>query len=397
LKWNYFSKTIYGLYEDGFLKKHKGGKIMKKILVIIFAVIFTVAFVTACSGQAQTPTATSSAPASSAPASTAASSQAPAAEKKLVVGFAALTLGNSWNVQTYESLKAAVARHPEIDKIQFGNSEANPDKQINDIRNMIDQKVDVILIEACSETALNPVIEEAVAAGIPVVVADSLVTSDKVTSQVAPDQKKWGEETAKWLIEKMGGKGNIVVLNGIAGNSSNNDRWGGAKKIFDQNTNVKILADANCDWDQAKAQPVVANWLAAYPQIDGVWSQGGAMTAAAMLEFQKAKRPLVPMVGEAYNGFMRVWTENKNAGYSGIACVLPNYDIQIALELALKAKKGETVPKFVDVPLTLIYDNDTDKYFIKDKPDDYWMVNDMEPAQIEQVIKDNGKDARPAE
>ncbi len=359
---------------------------MKKWVLTVFTCLLVVMTLAAC-GQTVAPQPESQV-ADETPAKTE-DTAAAMPEEKLVVGFAALTLSNSWNVQTYESLKAAVARHPEIEKIQFGNSEANPDKQINDIRNMIDKGVDVILIEACSETALNPVIEEAVAAGIPVVVADSLVTSDKVTSQVAPDQYEWGIETANWLVEQMGGKGNIVVLNGIAGNSSNNDRWGGAKSVFDANPDIKILADANCDWDQAKAQPVVANWLAAYPEIDGVWSQGGAMTAAAMLEFQKAGRPLVPMVGEAYNGFMRVWVENQDKGFSGIACVLPNYDIQIALELALKALHGEEVPNYVDVPLTLIYDKDAIDYWVQDQPDDYWMINDLSLEEIEQIIMDN--------
>jgi ribose transport system substrate-binding protein len=312
--------------------------------------------------------------------------------KKIVVGFSALTLGNSWNAQTYASLKVAVARHPEIEKIAFANSNADPNTQINDIMNMIAQKVDVILIEASSMTALNPAMKKATAAGIPVVVADSLVTSEQVTSQVAPDEREWGKQTAKWLVDKLGGSGNIVVLNGIAGNSSNTSRWGGAEAVFNQNKNIKILAEANCNWDQAMAQPVVANWLAAYPKIDGVWSQGGAMTAAAILEFQKAKRPLVPMVGEAYNGFVRLWDENASSGFSSIACVLPNYDIQIALELALQAKKGIKVPKFINVPLTLITDATVNNYYKKDKPDDYWMVNDMEPAQIKNVISKYGQE-----
>jgi hypothetical protein len=82
---------------------------------------------------------------------------------------------------------------------------------------------------------------------------------------------------------------------------------------------------------------------------------------------------------------------NKSAGFSGIACVLPNYDIQIALELALNAKKGEQVPKFVNVPLTVVTDADASNYYIKGKPDDYWMVNDMTPDKIQNIIKEYGQ------
>jgi ribose transport system substrate-binding protein len=310
------------------------------------------------------------------------------AKKGLVIGFAGFFTGNSWNNQCFTTIEKAAAQDPEISSLIVANADANVEKQIAQINDMIDMKVDAIVCIAVAESALNPVLESAVAAGIPVVVSDHYVTSKKLTSQIYVDQFEWGRVTAEWLIAQIGPKGGkIVVLNGVAGNSDNNGRWGGAKQVFDKHPEIKILATANADWDQAKAQPVVANWLAAYPQIDGVWSQGGAMTAAAMIEFQKAKRPLVPMVGEAYNGFMKLWSKNQPAGFSSIAPVQPNYDVQIALEVAKRAAKGQKVPKQIDIPLVLVNDKTLAANIAWDMPDDYWPINWLEADKIDAIIK----------
>lgn len=310
-------------------------------------------------------------------------------DKKLVIGYSTIFLANSWQAQNLKTLEKAVEGHPEIEELVVANAEGSADKQITQIQNMIDKKVDAIIVVATSPTALNPTLEEAVDAGIPVIVTDANVTSEKVTSQIVLDQVKWGEETAKWLVDQMGGKGKIVVLNGIAGNSADSDRWGGAKKVFDQYPDIEILATANADWDQAKAQVEVANWLAAYPQIDGVWSQGGAMTAGAMLEFEKANRPMVPMVGEAYNGFLKLWDKYSSQGFSSVAPVLPNYGVQIALEVALKAINGEEVPKIINEPLPMLDDSDFRDYIAHDQPDDYWVLNWLDDAEVDKIIQDS--------
>ncbi len=308
-------------------------------------------------------------------------------KKGLVIGFAGFFTGNSWNNQCFTTIEKAAAQDPELASLIVANADANVEKQIAQINDMIDKHVNGIVCIAAAESALNPVLESAVKEGIPVVVSDHFVTSKKLTCQVYVDQEKWGQVTAQWLVDKLGPKGGkIVCLNGVAGNSDNNGRWGGAKQVFDKHPEIKILATANADWDQAKAQPVVASWLAAYPQIDGVWSQGGAMTAAAMIEFQKADRPLVPMVGEAYNGFMKLWTKNQASGFTSTAPVQPNYDVQIALEVVKRAAKGQKVPQLISIPLVVIDDQTLKDNVVPDMPDDYWPINWLPQNKVDEII-----------
>jgi len=304
------------------------------------------------------------------------------------MGFAGFFTGNSWNVQTFTTVQRAAKADKEIANLIVANAETSVEKQIAQINDMIDKRVDGIVVVAASETAINPTIDAAMQEGIPVVATDHNVNNDKITSQIWVDQVKWGVVTAQWLVDKIGKKGGkIVVLNGAPGNSANDDRWEGAKSVFDKHPEIEILASANADWDQAKAQPIVATWLAAYSQIDGIWSQGGAMTAAAMIEFERAGRKLVPMTGEAYNGFMKLWIKNMPKGFTSIAPVLPNFDVQIALEVAKRAAKGEKVPKIVKVPLTIIRDDTVKQQVMMDQPDDYWPINWLPQAKVDEIIK----------
>lgn len=306
-----------------------------------------------------------------------------------VIAWSPLYLGNSHQVQSWANAQEFAENSPDIKEVILANPDSSAEEQVNLIRNLIDKGVDAIVIQANSPTALVPVLEEAMDAGIVVINQDSLVDSDNVTCKVFVDDTEWSAKAGQWLVDQLGGQGKIVALHGIAGNTTSRDRWENASKIFNDTPGIEVLAEQNCDWAQAQAQTAIASWLSAYPQIDGVWSQGGEMTYGAILEFQKAGRPMVPMVGEAYNGFLKIWSENKANGFSSIAPALPNYNIQISMELAVRALKGESIPKVCHVPLPMVTDDTVEQYYQPDKPDDYWVFDKLTPEEISEIIEAN--------
>src|SRR5208283_3681004 len=126
----------------------------------------------------------------------------------------------------------------------------------------------------------------------------------------------------------------------------NKQRWDdGAKMALSKYPDIKILTEVNADWDQAKGQQAVANLLPSFTRIDGVWSQGGAMTLGAIYAFQAANRPLVPMAGEANNGLLKVWKKNLANGFDSIGPSDPATIGATTLDVAVKALSGEDVPK----------------------------------------------------
>lgn len=305
----------------------------------------------------------------------------------LTIGLSTFFVGNSWQAEMIQLFKDECRKlGPTVIKSCFvQNANSNTSQQIAQIQGMINQKVDAILVDANSETGLNAVVGKAMDAGIPVINFDSLI-SGTATSKINTRQDEWGRTTGQWLVDKLHGKGQIIVLNGVAGTPVSAQRYQAAKAVFDKNPGIKILRAVNADWDQAKAQAAVSQMLNAYPRIDGVWSQGGAMTAGTIIDFQKAGRKLVPMTGESYNGFLKLWVDNKSKGFTSIAPGQPNYLSVISVDAAVRAARGQKVPANIDVPLPVITDSDVAAKYRPDKAPSYWVLDSIGQADVDRLI-----------
>lgn len=191
-------------------------------------------------------------------------------------------------------------------------SSANTDVQgqIGQIRNLINKGVDGIMVNAASPTALNSVVKEAIDAGITVVSWDNEVTVPKVIN-VTYDQAEWARVSARWLVDALGGKGNVIVINGIAGYAVSEARYAVVKEVFAKAPGIKVVNVANGDWDETKAQQVMSNLLAAQPNLDGVWVSG-AMSEGVLRALAAANLPKLPIItGDNTAGYLRLWKEVK--------------------------------------------------------------------------------------
>ncbi|MEU6354737.1 ABC transporter substrate-binding protein [Streptomyces sp. NPDC047072] len=311
-----------------------------------------------------------------------------ATAKDLKVGWSTIYLTPSWMQQTLKMLQSDVDKLKSAGKVsQFKTFNANGDtsQQIAQIRAMIQQKYDVILVDAGSSTALNPALEQAVNAGITVVAFDSLPTSTKVI-RVGTDQKAWGSMMATWLAKKLGGKGDIIAMNGPAGVAVSEDRWSGAEAVFKKYPDIKIVSNVHSEYNLAPAAQAFASAYSAHPGIQGVFSQGGALSAAALQTLVKQDKKLVPITGENYNGFLKQWQAQEKNGFSSYATAQPNYLAVIAVEAAVAKREGVAVPQDITVPLPEITDANLSQYVKTDQPDDSYPINDIAQSEIDKLI-----------
>ena len=236
---------------------------------------------------------------------------ASAQSKAFKIGVSNGFVGSEWRTQMFDNIKAVFAEYQKaglVSELVIQSADADVPGQVQQIRNLINAKVDGIIINPNSQTALNPVIKEASDAGIKVVVVDQEVTSPNAVN-VAIDQTEWARIKTRWLADALGGKGNIVVVNGIAGHPANEARVKGTDEVLAKYPDIKVLNRINGDWDHAKAQQALSAVLAAQPDIDGVWTQDG-MGQGVLRALIAAKPKKMPAVsGEAYVGFMKLWTD----------------------------------------------------------------------------------------
>lgn len=310
--------------------------------------------------------------------------EAGAEEEGYVIGLSNFSVENSWRVQMVEEARYAAEQNDKVARLVVTNSEGSGEGQISDIEDLIAQGVDAIIVSAASPNALVPVVNRAEQQGIAVVDFDNLTASDMVTS-VLVDQITFGEILGEWLVDQMGGSGDIAVFNGIEGTSISADRFQGLKNVLEDYPDVNIVQTVYAAWAYNQARTAMEDIYAAHPNLDGIWSQGGAMSQAALDFYMERGIEPPPIPGEGLNGFMKTWQEVREEypDWTSIATSMPTYVSARALEVAVRRLEGEDVPSEVELELPVITQDNFQEYLYPDLPDSYWVTSDLPPERVE--------------
>jgi ribose transport system substrate-binding protein len=172
------------------------------------------------------------------------------------IGLSNGYFGTEWRNQMIDGAKQQFQTYKAkgiVTDLVVQQSGANTGQQIQDMRNMIRQKVGAIMVDANSATALNGVISEAERSKIPVVSFDQAV-SNKYAINVTVDHYKWGQRYAEWIAQQLNGKGNVVVLDGIPGHPAAEARKKAALETFAKYPGIKVVWSGYGDGDRGSAE-----------------------------------------------------------------------------------------------------------------------------------------------
>jgi simple sugar transport system substrate-binding protein len=192
--------------------------------------------------------------------------QEPVKKDVITVGFSQIGAESAWRVANTESIRGEAAKRPNINLI-FSDAQQKQENQIKALRNFIAQGVDVIAFSPVVESGWEPVLREAKAAGIPVILSDRAVdvTDDSLwVTFMGSDFVEEGVRAAKWLVKKLAGKGaNVVELVGTVGSAPANDRASGFREGIKNNPEIKITKSQSGDFTRAKGKEVMEAFLKA--------------------------------------------------------------------------------------------------------------------------------------
>lgn len=265
-----------------------------------------------------------------------------------VIGLSNGYYENTARVQLEAEVKALAAQEPYkgmIKEVVFNNAGTSVAKQVSAVDQMIAQHVDAIILDSNSLTALNPAIATAHAAGIPVIASNDKVTS-KLAYQVETVGKKFGATMMENFVKVLKGKGNIVILRGLAGNAVDAAEAEGFHEVLKENPGVHVLTEAYGEWADSKAQEVMANLLSRYQNIDGVFTEGG-MEQGVVRAYAAAHRKFVPVTGTDENGFACQLKQYQHEGLEGVQVSTAMWADAVALKQALELLQGKSVPQFI--------------------------------------------------
>lgn len=299
---------------------------------------------------------------------------APVAKDKFVLGLSNISVVNTWRVQMIEEAKYEATLHPEIQELVVTDAGGDTKKQVADIEDLVARGVDALLVAPGSEVALNGALDKAHAAGIPVIIFSSNANPADYTVKMLGDDKAFGRAGAEYLVKALGGKGNIISIRGISGNSIDNDRWSAVEEVLKGYPDIKVVDTAFADWAYDKGKKACETLLTAHPDVTGIWSSGGAMTQACAEVLTENGLPLIPMTGEGNNGFLRIWQEMK---LDSIAPQSPTWFGQQAVIGAVRLLKGEPMVKdYVLNPDPIVLD-EVAKFYRPDLGDAYWVGSSL--------------------
>ena len=163
-------------------------------------------------------------------------------------------------------------------------------RQIEDIRYFIDKKVDLLIVAPNESAPITPVVEEAFDKGIPVIMVDRKILSDKYTAFMGADNYEIGREVGNYLAAKLGGKGNIVELTGLSGSTPAMERHQGFMSAISHYPDIHLLAKADAAWEREPGRIIMDSLLKIYPKIDAVYSHNDRIAPGAFEAAQKQGR-----------------------------------------------------------------------------------------------------------
>ena len=308
---------------------------VKKIQLVVVSIVI-MALVAACGAPAAAPTEPPSG----------------GAGDKVTIGVTML-FNDLWLTTLRDAMSEYAATQPDVELVMVDSKE-DVATQLGQVENFVTQKVDAIVVIAANTDAADPMTKAAQDAGIPLLYVNRLPSNlPEGISYVGSESIQAGIMQAEWIAEQLGGKGNVVIMNGDLAQEAAQKRTEGEKQVFAKFPDIKIIREDTGNWSRDQGLALMENWLASGDQIDAVASNNDEMAIGAIQAIEAAGKLGEIIVGgvdaspdalqEMDKGRLdvTVFQNAKGQGEGGI---------KVAIALA----KGETVEQFTWIPFELV-------------------------------------------
>ena len=260
------------------------------------------------------------------------------------IGYASSYSGNTWRAEIMNEIMNNLLPEAQeeglVSEVVVTQSDLNDARQIQQMRQMVDDGVNAIIICCSNVTALNPTIEYAYSKGVPVFSFSGYVTSPYAIN-VAANHLQGGYDMGKWLAEEMGGKGNVVLVSGIPGAASSEAFDQGAKKAIEEYPDIRIIGEINGKWTDQVAQTELQKFLATNPQqVDGILTQS-AQENGVLRAMLQSGRPMVPISLGGQASAACYWKKNPDWISKSFHIWPPAREVSQAWDVMLRTLNGE--------------------------------------------------------
>lgn len=260
------------------------------------------------------------------------------------IGFASSYAGNTWREAEMERLQDILI--PEwkelglIDEVVITQSNLDDSRQIQQIRQLVDQGVDAVMVCCSNPTALNQSVEYAYERGVPVFSATGYLTSEYSVNSSA-NFVVGGRMLGELMAEEIGGEGTVLMVEGIPGASASDSQDMGVRMALEEYPDIESAGTVAGMWTDQVAQTEIQRWLATNPgRLDGIIIQS-ASELGALRALQQSGRDMIPFTIGGELGALCYWRQNPDYVTAAIQAWPPGTDFEMSWNIMMRTLQGQ--------------------------------------------------------
>ncbi|MCV2864080.1 ABC transporter substrate-binding protein [Defluviimonas sp. WL0075] len=260
------------------------------------------------------------------------------------IGYASSYAGNTWRAAVMDRLQNEIIPKWQglgmIDEVVITQSNLNDATQIQQIRQLVDQGVDAIIVCCSNPTALNASVEYAYSKGVPVFSGIGYLTSPYAVNSSA-NFVVGGRMMGEWMANEIGGSGTVLNVEGIPGASASDSQNVGIEAAMSEHPDIKVKGPLSGMWTDQVAQAEVQRWLATNPgKLDGIMIQS-ASELGALRALQQSGRDMVPITIGSEMGALCYWRHNPDYVSAAIHAWPPGDDFEMIWNIMIRTLQGQ--------------------------------------------------------
>ena len=282
------------------------------------------------------------------------------ASGKPTIAFVMKTLNNPFFIDMQRGAEEQAKKSGATLIVQAADREIDVERQMQIIENLIERKVSALCITPSGSREIVPVIVKANKAKIPVLIVDTradekalAAAGGKVATFIGSDKYDGGKIAGAFMAEKLGGKGNVVVLEGIPGHETGDERLRGFREVIAKSPGITIVASQPANWERDQGFNVFQNILQANPNVNGLFACSDLMALGAMEAIAAAgKTGKIVVIG--FDALPEAREAIKKGAMAATVAQFASRMGSTAVEYAEKLLKGERIPAYTPVAIELI-------------------------------------------
>ena len=184
-----------------------------------------------------------------------------------------------WRTKLNQEL--SLAAHFYGAEVRLSSANDDSERQMAQIRRMVAEGVDILIVSPNQSHTITPAIEEAYDAGVPVILFDRKIDSDKYTAFIGADNVEIGRILGHYIADILRGKGRVVEIQGLKGSSPAADRHQGFVEALEGYPAMELVATEYGGWLQDGGYDVMRRWLEEGLAFDAVFGQNDRMARGA--------------------------------------------------------------------------------------------------------------------